>query len=545
MGGATLISYYPNHAARARSKKFATKMAEVHPLTEENVEEIVEEEAAIAEEEAVVSEESLIETAVAQQGSWLWSILQLAFITLIVGGLIYLLLKIIIIWRTRRQLRKWHFHLLRYRPVVVGFFHPYCNAGGGGERVLWQSVCALQKRYSFVNCVVYTGKEQDSNPKTIIKKVKQRFGIELTKEVKFVYLKTRPLVEAKYYPRLTLLGQSFGSIVLGLEALLKLAPHMYIDTMGYAFTMPLFRWLGGSKTASYVHYPVVSRDMLEQVSSQVQAHNNAGLITRSRLLTKLKIVYYRLFAKLYGFVGRRSDIVMVNSTWTHGHISKIWGSKKLFIVYPPCDTSTFQKLPIERSKKSFRMVSIGQFRPEKKHKLQLDVLKEFLSFLNPHERKNVLLVIIGSCRDIDDHNRADELKHYAEYLGVANHVQFKINVPFDELKVQLAQANAALHTMWNEHFGIGLVECMAAGCVMIGHDSGGPKMDIVVNWCGQPTGYLADSKESYSSCLVEVFMQPEVNRTAMVTAARESVQAKFSVEVFEASFLRATEHLFG
>ena len=33
---------------------------------------------------------------------------------------------------------------------VVGFFHPYCNAGGGGERVLWVAIRALQKRYSFL-----------------------------------------------------------------------------------------------------------------------------------------------------------------------------------------------------------------------------------------------------------------------------------------------------------------------------------------------------------------------------------------------------------
>lgn len=28
---------------------------------------------------------------------------------------------------------------------VIGIFHPYCNAGGGGERVLWAVVKALQK----------------------------------------------------------------------------------------------------------------------------------------------------------------------------------------------------------------------------------------------------------------------------------------------------------------------------------------------------------------------------------------------------------------
>jgi alpha-1,2-mannosyltransferase len=27
---------------------------------------------------------------------------------------------------------------------TVGFFHPFCNSGGGGERVLWSCIKALQ-----------------------------------------------------------------------------------------------------------------------------------------------------------------------------------------------------------------------------------------------------------------------------------------------------------------------------------------------------------------------------------------------------------------
>ena len=476
---------------------------------------------------------------------WVWSILYYFIIALVVLAVLLILLKLFIFWRTRRQLRRWGYHTLPYKPVIVGFFHPYCNAGGGGERVLWHSIAALQKRYSFVRCVVYTGDEPSSRPDNILKKVRERFAIHLQNDVKFFYLARRGWVEAGRWPRLTLLGQSLGSIILGFEALTTFVPNVYIDTMGYAFTMPLFRWLGGARTASYVHYPVVSSDMLRQVSGQVRAFNNAPWIRKSRLLTKLKIYYYRLFAKIYGFMGRRSEVVMVNSTWTHGHISEIWGPKKLFIVYPPCDTSSFQQASIERNTKVFRIVSIGQFRPEKNHDLQLQVLKTFLSHLTPQERNRVKLVLIGSCRNSEDYGRVEELKHRAEELGVSNSVEFKIGIKFDQLKNELAKAVAALHTMWNEHFGIGLVECMAAGCVMIGHNSGGPKMDIIVDWHGQTTGYLADSEESFVSALHEVFNMPELERRVMTSKARESVQAKFSVSVFEASFLRATEHLFG
>ena len=476
---------------------------------------------------------------------WAWSLAYYLIIIALVLAVLVTLLKLFIWWRTRRQLRRWGYHTLPYKPVIVGFFHPYCNAGGGGERVLWHSICALQKRYSFVRCVVYTGDEPSSRPESILKKVRENFAIHLQKDVKFFYLARRGWVEAGRWPRFTLLGQSLGSIILGLEALVTFVPHVYIDTMGYAFTMPLFRWLGGSRTASYVHYPVVSSDMLKQVSGQVKAFNNARWISRSRFLTKFKVWYYRLFAKIYGFMGRRSEVVMVNSTWTHGHISEIWGSKKLFIVYPPCDTTAFQQVPLERDKKQFRIVSIGQFRPEKNHDLQLRVLKRFLSDLTPAERNRVKLVLIGSCRNSEDCSRVDVLKHRAEELGVTNSVEFKTDIKFKQLKGELSKAIAALHTMWNEHFGIGLVECMAAGCVMIGHNSGGPKMDIIVDWRGQRVGYLADSEESFESALHDVFSMPELDRRLMTSKAREAVQAKFSVEVFEASFLRATEHLFG
>lgn len=40
---------------------------------------------------------------------------------------------------------------------IVGFFHPFCNAGGGGERVLWAAVRATQRRWPKAKIVVYTG----------------------------------------------------------------------------------------------------------------------------------------------------------------------------------------------------------------------------------------------------------------------------------------------------------------------------------------------------------------------------------------------------
>lgn len=122
----------------------------------------------------------------------------------------------------------------------VAFYHPYCNAGGGGERVLWCSIRAIQERYPSVEIIVYTG-DLDASPADIIRRASMIFNIQVKDTVKFVYLHRRNWVEAMKYPYFTLLGQSLGSMWLAMEALGQLQPDIFIDTMGYAFSAALFK----------------------------------------------------------------------------------------------------------------------------------------------------------------------------------------------------------------------------------------------------------------------------------------------------------------
>merc|ERR1711962_230671 len=62
---------------------------------------------------------------------------------------------------------------VRKRQKCVAFFHPYCDAGGGGERVLWEAVSAISEKYSDYDIVVYSGDNVDQ--KLILQRAKDRF----------------------------------------------------------------------------------------------------------------------------------------------------------------------------------------------------------------------------------------------------------------------------------------------------------------------------------------------------------------------------------
>lgn len=72
----------------------------------------------------------------------------------------------------------------------MGFFHPFTNDGGGGERVLWCMVQALQASFrddsgrdaAACEWVVYTGDE--ASPESLALRAKELFGIELQEELK-------------------------------------------------------------------------------------------------------------------------------------------------------------------------------------------------------------------------------------------------------------------------------------------------------------------------------------------------------------------------
>lgn len=397
------------------------------------------------------------------------------------------------------------------RKIIFGFFHPYCNAGGGGERVLWQAVYQTLKASEKNIAVIYTG-DQDTH-KEILDNVKKRFDLSFDRQrVVFIYLAKRYLVDDKYWKNWTLLGQAIGSTLLAFEAISALPPDIFLDTMGYPFSYPVVYHLLKIPILSYTHFPIIQTHMLNKLWIQLKTSKSNS----NTLKLAGKYVYWKLFMVVYSFIGYYIDIPLCNGSWTFNHLNKIWwmldgknkdeNVVKLAKLYPPCLTEVFvdetqleheisaletNQVKWEKLDNSF--VCLAQFRPEKRHEL---ILQEFAKFIDQHNSNTTnsnknnnnnisappRLVLIGSIRNDNDRKFVEKLVAFAESLSISNYVQFILDAPWETVQQYFRQCSFGLNAMWNEHFGIAVVETIASGLIPISHASAGPLLDIAVPW---------------------------------------------------------------
>lgn len=546
------------------------------------------------------------------------------------------------------------------RNIIYGFFHPYADAGGGGERVLWAAVKATLD-YSPRNiAVIYIGIEsslsynkpekgqlptlkipEKSSPSSILKTVNNRFGLTFDeKRIVFIYTPGREKLDPSSWPKLTLFFQAVASFLFAYKAITQLAPDAFIDTMGYPFSYPVARWIAKVPIEAYVHYPVISNDMLSAMlnNSKTLSGTFNGLKSKfgplSPVLTWGKFMYWKLFSFGYTLVGSYVDIVLVNSSWTLAHMKKQWSwghpleapkssSKKLVkpsenkseipsknfdytyikyddsiwypenhykeykfdylsndedyqhrlsqmkVVYPPCATQDLENSDLSGSSRNGDIIYVAQFRPEKRHNLVLQEFKRFKDLFEAYKKAHTgeklqtpRLVLIGSVRNEKDKEMIFKLRAMCKELDLTEEtdVQFVLDAPWSTVTEKLSKGTIGVNAMWNEHFGMVVVEYMAAGLIPVVHNSGGPKLDIVIPYIENadkeakplPTGFKFKSKEdppenyetsgdenentkTLSEALLQAYTLPEDVKIGYRKRARKS-STRFSDETFANSW---------
>jgi glycosyltransferase involved in cell wall biosynthesis len=201
------------------------------------------------------------------------------------------------------------------------------------------------------------------------------------------------------------------------------------------------------------------------------------------------------------------DLLMCNSYYTQGAIVDYWG-RNAEVVYPPVDIADFKPL-----QKELLIVSVGCFAILKHYEMILDIARQM---------PDAKFVIVGrKCSDDPYYDKIAAAK--------TDNVVLCANVARADVSALLGKAKIYLHSGINETFGISVVEAMAAGCIPVVYNNGGPKE--TVGSCG----FLYNTVEDGVKALKEA-LQSKINPDDIAERAK-----LFNSDNFKKNFIATLE----
>ena len=196
----------------------------------------------------------------------------------------------------------------------------------------------------------------------------------------------------------------------------------------------------GMRKVAYVHFP----ENIWRLEGANQRFRNLW-----------RLFYLPLLLYLHRQV-QKIDVLLCNSEFTKEAIMRKWG-RKAEVIYPPVDVEDFHPAP----KEDF-VVTVGRFVRTKNYESIVEVAKLMPQFK---------FIIMGRRQKYDAYYQKIKKSKPDNLILVPD-------APRTEMLSILSKAKIYLHTMVDEHFGISVVEAMAAGCIPIVHNSGGTKEAI-------------------------------------------------------------------
>jgi glycosyltransferase involved in cell wall biosynthesis len=219
------------------------------------------------------------------------------------------------------------------------------------------------------------------------------------------------------------------------------------------------------------------------------------------------------------------DQIICNSRFTKNLVDSEYGfGHKSLVVYPPVDTAGLKPL-----RKNKTIISVGRLGEALNNKKQEVLVAGFKQLLANSQTKDWRLIIVGGLKKGDE-KYFDLLKKQANGLPV----DFVVNASFEQLKNLYGQAAIFWHAAGfeesrperMEHFGMVVVEAMAAGCVPVVVNAGGIP-EIISH---QQNGLLWDTKDQLIKLTLQLIKSENLRKKLSTQAVKDS--QKFSKTVF-------------
>ena len=265
---------------------------------------------------------------------------------------------------------------------------------------------------------------------------------------------------------------------------------------------------------TYIHYPTFSLWYENPVNVKY---------LKSFYWKSYFIPYYSIQKHL---MKKIACLILTNSKFSQRIITKHIG-KKSIVVYPPVNIEPYIKLLKNKERKNL-VITIGRFTPEKRYE---DIVR--IASKTP----NIKYVIIGSVPNKLSMRYFIKIRNMISKMNLKN-VILMPNIPFEGKIKVLSKSKVYLHAMINEHFGISIVEGMAAGLVPVIHMSGGPWEDILGRKQGIH-GYAFRSIDEAAEYVRDLVFDEEL-RGKIIKNNLDYVQ-KFSSKMFKEKIVKIVE----
>ena len=237
----------------------------------------------------------------------------------------------------------------------------------------------------------------------------------------------------------------------------------------------------------------------EDINNPKNSKSSLGFSRRKEYFEILKYGYCSLM---------RNSKVVTNSEFSRRAIVNACGLDNVLILSPPIDIETFRNVSFSANsndEKSDMILVISRIAPHKKIENAIKLAK----ILKDNNIGKGMKIIGNLYYYYFDYY--SELKQMVLNLGLTDYVKFEINASLNKLLSSMRESRVYFHPMVGEHFGIAVLEAMAAGLITVVPNEGGIAEFV-------PQKYQYTTIEQAAKIIIDLFnCLPKIERVGIST----------------------------
>ncbi|HZL23603.1 MAG TPA: glycosyltransferase [Nitrososphaeraceae archaeon] len=222
-----------------------------------------------------------------------------------------------------------------------------------------------------------------------------------------------------------------------------------------------------------IEYLKTDLGMTERSNSFFDSMEHEGINDPKNYKTKLQLSRKKEYFEIikYGYWNlMKNSTVITNSEFSRRAIVNALGLYNIHILSPPIDIETFRNVALmtkNYNETNDSILVISRIAPHKKIENAIKLAK----ILKDRNVGKGMKIVGNLYYYFFDYY--SELKQMILDLGLTDYVTFEINATLDKLISIIRESKIYFHPMVGEHFGMSVLEAMAAGLIPVVPNEGG------------------------------------------------------------------------